>query len=115
METPVMVEEVERSLEEVGGLDRLRRMSPDMNVVRRLEKVYGLLACSSRIEILYYLNFTPLTPGLLCLLTGMAPNLMSFHLKKLKRAGLVDVSRSGRYLIYDITELGRGVSGPLNG
>ena len=112
---PVIAEEVERSLDEVGGLDSLRNMSPDRKVIGRLEKVYSLLSCSSRIEILYYLNFSPLTPGLLCTLTEMAPNLVSFHLKKLRKAGLVEVSRSGRNLIYSITELGKGISGPLTG
>lgn len=41
-----------------------------------------------------------LTPGVLGENLGLAPTALSFHLKELVHAGLVDVERQGRYLIY---------------
>lgn len=114
MEGPSISDRMDDSLAEVGGLEGLNRLSLDRNVIKRLEGVYSLLSCSSRIEILYYLNFSPLTPGMLNGLTGMAPNLLSFHLGKLRAAALVRSERRGRNRIYSITDLGKGVSGPLS-
>jgi len=41
-----------------------------------------------------------LTPSLLAEQLGVAPNALSFHLKELAHAGLVDVEPRGRNLIY---------------
>jgi DNA-binding transcriptional ArsR family regulator len=106
---------VEHSIEEWGGPEGLKRMKLDPSVLDRLEKVYSLLSARGRIEILYYLNFSELTPGLITDLTGMAPNLVSFHLKKLESVGVVESERNGRFLIYGITDLGRSLLGPLDG
>ncbi len=100
-------------LEEYGGLDGLKRYRPDEGVLSRLEKVYSLLSARSRIEILYFLNFSKMTPGMLCHITGMAPNLLSFHLRKLQTAGVVKGERDGRFIIYGLTDMGRSLSGPL--
>ena len=106
--------EVSQILEEFGGLENLRRMRPDGEVLRRLEGVYGLLSCSSRVEILFFLNISPMTPGLLSDLTGMAPNLITFHMKKLRKAGVIEVRKEGKFMVYSLTDLGRNISGPLS-
>ena len=100
-------------LEEYGGLEGLRKLRPDDGVLARLERVYSLLCTRSRIEILYFLNFSRMTPGMLCRLTGMAPNLMSFHLRKLESSGVIEGERDGRYIVYGLTDMGRNLSGPL--
>lgn len=41
-----------------------------------------------------------LTPGDMAQQLGLAPSALSFHLKELAHAGLVDSEPSGRYLIY---------------
>lgn len=41
-----------------------------------------------------------LTPGRLAEALEVAPTTLSFHLKELAHAGLVDVERDGRHLIY---------------
>ena len=41
-----------------------------------------------------------LTPGAMSVGTGVPPNTLSFHLKELTHAGLVNQQRDGRYLIY---------------
>ena len=102
-------------LEELGGIDGLRRMRPGAQVLKRLERMYSVLSSSNRIEILFFLNFTTLTPGELSEITGMAPNLLSFHLGKLVRAGVISGERDGKNIIYSITDLGRSITGPLTG
>lgn len=102
-----------RELDDYGGIEGLKEMSPDPGVILRLEKVYNLLSARGRIEILYFLNFTDMTPGMLSYLTDMAPNLLSFHLRKLESAGVVSSRKDGRFIIYSITEMGRNLSGPL--
>ena len=100
-------------LEEIGGLEGLKKLRPSKKVLKRLEKMYSVLSSVNRIEILFYLNFLPLSPGQLSELTGMAPNLLSFHLRKLETAGVVASEKEGRNKTYSITEVGRSITGPL--
>lgn len=41
-----------------------------------------------------------LTPGVLAATLGLPPSSLSFHLKELSRAGLVEPRRSGRHIVY---------------
>ena len=41
-----------------------------------------------------------LTPGVLAQQLGTSPSALSFHLKELSHAGLVDVEQRGRHLVY---------------
>jgi DNA-binding transcriptional ArsR family regulator len=113
MEETDPVDAFSSDMEELGGVEGLRRMRPGRQVLKRLERMYSVLSSDNRIEILFFLNFTPLTPGELSEITGMAPNLLSFHLKKLESAGVITSEREGRRRIYSITEIGRSISGPL--
>ncbi|MGA1848373.1 MAG: ArsR/SmtB family transcription factor [Thermoplasmatota archaeon] len=102
-------------LDEMGGIEALKRMRPSPSLLQRLERMYSVLSSSKRIEILFFLNLATLTPGNLSDLTGMAPNLLSFHLKKLEEAGIVRGEKDGRFIEYSLTQLGRSLSGPLTG
>jgi len=113
MDEPEVPDGAGEGLEEFGGLEGLKNLTPDGTVIGRLEKVYRLLSAKGRIEILYFLNFTDMTPGMLSYLTDMPPNLLSFHLKKLEAAGVVTKERQGKHLIYSVTDMGRTLSGPL--
>ena len=46
---------------------------------------------------------TGLTPGVLAETLGIAPNALSFHLKELSNAGLIQAERQGRNLLYSAT------------
>ena len=107
--------EVESGIERWGGIEGLMEMGLDQSLLSRLEKMYTLLSARGRIEILYYLNFSPMTPGLLNILTEMAPNLISFHLRKLENVGVVSHKKEGRHLVYSITDLGESLMGPIQG
>ncbi len=41
-----------------------------------------------------------LTPGVIAQQLGVAPSALSFHLKELSHAGLIDCEPRGRFLIY---------------
>jgi arsenate reductase len=61
------------------------------------------LAQNSRLQIFRALVVAGpqgLTPGVLCERLGLGSTALSFHLKELVHAGLVDVERQGRHLIY---------------
>lgn len=107
--------EVESGIERWGGIEGLMEIGLDPGLLSRLERMYTLLSARGRIEILYYLNFFPMTPGLLGTLTGMAPNLISFHLRKLEMVGVVVRKKEGRHLVYSITDLGESLMGPIQG
>jgi len=112
------MEEIEgfnMDLEEMGGIEGLRRMKPSPSLLRRLERMYSILSSSKRIEILFFLNLASLTPGILSDLTQMAPNLLSFHLRKLEEAGIIRGEKDGRFIEYSLTSIGRSLSGPLTG
>lgn len=106
---------IEIDLDEIGGVQGLRKLAPSPKVLDNLERLYSMLSCSRRIEVLYFLNLTELTAGELSEVTGTAPNLLSFHLKKLERAGVVKGERDGRFVRYSITRMGRAILGPLSG
>jgi len=108
-------EDIIDDLSEFGGLDTIKRMRPDPSVLARLEGVYSILSCRRRIEVVYFLNFSRMTPGLLSELTGMPPNLLSFHLRKLTETGVVESKREGRFRVYSLTMVGESLSGPLAG
>ncbi len=113
MEEPEVPDGAGEGIDDLGGIEGLKGLRPDVAVISRLEKVYSLLSARGRIEILYYLNFTDMTPGMLSYLTDMAPNLLSFHLRKLGSAGVIVSRKEGRFIIYSITEMGKSLSGPL--
>lgn len=61
------------------------------------------LAQDSRLAIfraLVQAGPTGLAAGRIGELTGIAPSLLSFHLKELAHAGLVDSQQAGRFVIY---------------
>ncbi len=104
---------LEFDLEEIGGIEGLKKLRPSKQALKRLEKMYSILSSDNRIEILFFLNFTPMLPSDLSSVTGMAPNLLSFHLRKMENAGIVVGEREGRKILYSITDVGRSLSGPL--
>ena len=93
MEEKGSFESMDFDLDEIGGIEGLKKLRPNRKVLKRLARMYSLLSSNNRIEILFFLNFTPLNPGDLSEITGMAPNLLSFHLKKLELAGLIKGKR----------------------
>lgn len=66
-------------------------------------KALGALAQETRLRVFRLLVVAGregLTPGHMAEELGASPTALSFHLKELNQAGLIDVERDGRNLIY---------------
>src|SRR5438309_367070 len=66
------------------------------------DPLFKALADEHRREIVTALCEQPVVAGELAQRIGLAPNALSFHLKWLRSAGLIDVQRRGRYLWYHL-------------
>ena len=66
-------------------------------------KALGALAQATRLQLFRLLVVAGpqgMTPGHMSEQLGASPTAPSFHLKELSHAGLIDVERDGRHLIY---------------
>ena len=66
------------------------------------DETFKAMADATRRQILAALCQQSREAGELARLVGLAPNAVSFHLRALKSAELVNVRREGRYLRYSI-------------
>jgi DNA-binding transcriptional ArsR family regulator len=70
------------------------------------DEIFKAMADSSRRRILAALCQESREAGELARMVGLAPNAVSFHLRALKSAELVNVQREGRFLRYSIDPQG---------
>jgi DNA-binding transcriptional ArsR family regulator len=66
------------------------------------DELYKALADAHRREIVTALCEQPVIAGELARRVGLAPNALSFHLKWLRSAGLIQMQRRGRNLWYHL-------------
>jgi len=93
-------------------------ISPDiLEKVRNLVKediediavIFKALSDPIRINILRALKLRELCVCVFVEATNYKYSAISYHLKLLKDANLVDFKRDGNFLIYDLTDLGRKI------
>ncbi len=101
--------EVRRSLERGGGMPRLVRSLPTVAEAEGAARIFDALSDPARLRLLWALERAPLCPCLLREVEPMANSALSYHLRVLKRAGLVIRTASSNYRIYETTALGRKV------
>lgn len=73
---------------------------PDEQRLREAAGIFALLGEPTRLELLWLLTEGPRTAGELVGEVQASRTAVSQHLSKLRRAGLVDVTRSGRHHVY---------------
>ncbi len=100
-------DDIEKSIERKGGLEYLMAQLPGEDDIQRVMQIHKALSDKNRIKILFFLSMQESCVCLLREVTGLAYSKISYHLKILKGAGLVDYRKSGNYLIYYLTPVGR--------
>ncbi|MDD1723730.1 MAG: metalloregulator ArsR/SmtB family transcription factor [Methanospirillum sp.] len=100
-------EPIEESLCEIGGVDGLKQYLPPDEELLRKKNVFTALSDTTRLRILYLLNVQPLCVCVIKEVIDIADSKLSYHLKTLTTAGLIDKEQDGIFLIYSITQMGK--------
>jgi len=96
-------EPVEDTLCQIGGIEGLRQyLPPDEELIRK-KNVFSTLSDPFRLQILSLLNVQPLCVCVMKEVIDIADSKLSYHLKTLITAGLIEKKSEGIYLIYSIT------------
>ncbi len=77
--------------------------------VRDITSTLQILSYPVRLKILKALGVEDLCVCVLVEIMGHQHSALSYHLKKLKEADLVDSNRDGNFLIYHLTDKGKKV------
>ena len=87
--------------------DTLEKVKAVMNEdVSDMVALFKALSDRIRLRILKALRISDLCVCVLVELTDCRYSKLSYHLKLLKKAGLIDYTKEGNFLIYHLTELG---------
>jgi DNA-binding transcriptional ArsR family regulator len=100
-------EPIEDSLCQIGGIDGLKQYLPPNEELFRKKNVFSALSDPIRLQILYLLNIQPLCVCVIKEVIDIADSKLSYHLKTLTTAGLIEKKQDGIFLIYSITQTGK--------
>lgn len=78
---------------------------PSRAAAEHIARVFDAVADPARLRILVALVRTPLCPCLIQEVEPMKNSVLSYHLRILRRAGLVTMSASSNYRIYEASAL----------
>lgn len=102
----VLPDEVRKSLDELGGLGGLTGRVPGRKELARAVSRYRAMADGLRLQILHLLAISPFCVCVIRAVTGVEDSKLSYHLGVLRSAGLIDVERSGSWMIYSVSRPG---------
>lgn len=77
--------------------------------IREVTSILQILSYPVRLHILKALGVEDLCVCVLVEITGHQHSALSYHLKQLKGADLIDSERDGNFLIYHLTDKGKKV------
>lgn len=97
---------VATGLRRLGGAEAFVRSIPSRTPLARTARVFSALSDPARLRILVAIRRTPLCPCLLHEVEPMKDAALSYHLKVLKEAGLVERAAVRNYRVYRVTRLG---------
>jgi DNA-binding transcriptional ArsR family regulator len=98
---------IQCSLDIIGGIQGLRSCIPDDSVIQRISGIHHALSDPVRIRILHLVSIQPLCVCVIKACIGIADSKLSYHLTVLKKAGLIEGSQQGNWIIYRLTDKGR--------
>ena len=91
-----------RREENAGSVDIKDLRQIAVNKSRRVDDFLKILANTNCLKILYALNETSLSVTDISEMFGISVSLVSHDLKMMRRAGLLQTKRSGKYLMYSL-------------
>jgi DNA-binding transcriptional ArsR family regulator len=100
-------EEMQESLDKIGGLKGLRDRVPDRKGLEAEARLFQVLSDPNRLQILHSLLCCDLCPCILKEITGLTDSKLSYHLNILEEEKLIRSMPRQRWRIYEITKLGR--------
>lgn len=101
-------EEIEREVEEKGGFEEICRELSEYDLARLAAQMKAM-GDEKRLAILYALARQRMCVCMLAELTDCAYSKCSYHITKLKDAGLIEAEQLGNYIIYSLTPYGREI------
>jgi len=101
-------QEVSDAITEIGGLDRLLKVTKPEDVNAEI-KLHRILSDKTRLVILRAIRECDLCPCILKVLLNISNSRLSYHLMVLEKAGLVTWYKQKNWRVYSITEKGRAV------
>lgn len=100
-------EAIQRDLNSIGGVPGLCLSLPETAAIRHLSEIHHALSDPVRLRILHLVGLQPLCVCVIKACIGIADSKLSYHLAILKRAGLIEGTQQGNWIIYTITDGGK--------
>lgn len=108
-------EAIRSDLDAVGGITGLCKRLPPKKRLAAMSATYHALSDPVRMTILHLLAVRPLCVCVIKECIGIADSKLSYHLTVMKKAGLIDGEQQGNWIIYRLTDMGRGYAGDTAG
>ncbi len=99
-------ESVGEDIARKGGLDEILKTLPSRDDLRARSMIHRALSDTARLNILHLLSEQPMCVCLIKQVTSIPDSNLSYHLQKLKEAGLIEGVQEKNWIIYRATENG---------
>lgn len=100
--------EIQDELEAIGGIEGLLARLPTKPGIDEISSTHHALSDPVRVTILHLLAVQPLCVCVIRSCLGIPGPKLSYHLSIMKETGLVECEYHGNWLIYRLTDRGRG-------
>ena len=99
---------IKREVEEKGGWEKLKENLLEKDI-KRIERIVKAIADERRLKILYALSKQKMCVCMLVDLMNCSYSKCSYHVSKLKDAGLIKARKKGNFIIYSLTPFGKRI------
>jgi len=97
---------LKKEIDKKGGFEKIVESLPPQMEIEKLAKIHFALSDPIRVKIIFFLKKQKSCVCLLREITNIAYSKLSYHLKILKNAGLIESHKDGNYVIYELTTIG---------
>ncbi len=105
-------DEIEREVEESGGFEKICYSLSELDI-ENLAETIKILGDEKRLAVLYALDRQRMCVCMIAELTDSTYSKCSYHITKMKDAGLIEPEHLGNYIIYSLTSYGREILAQL--